>query len=206
MNGRAPNNLYYSFDLGLVHYIALSTEIPFGGSDPEQNGGINSTIKAQYDWLVEDLRKANANRKAVPWIVAHGHRSIYCSCDDDCDAPAVDPIRDGWGGKYGWEELFFDQGVDLWLNGHEHNYERSWPVYHHLSDDSNVDPKATIYIVSGAAGCHELHEPFARPQPNYTAFRSNTFGYSRMWLHNATHLRWQQVGGNLMLLFESIQS
>ena len=84
----------------------------------------------------------------MPWIVAHGHRSIYCSCDDDCDAPAVSPIRDGWGGKFGWEELFFDQGVDLWLNGHEHNYERTWPVYHHRSDDSNVSLSPSLSPLS----------------------------------------------------------
>merc|ERR1712146_603761 len=26
-----------------------------------------------------------------------------------------------------------------------------------------------------------------------SSFRSNTFGYSRMWIHNHTHMRWQQV-------------
>jgi hypothetical protein len=54
--------------------------------------------------------------------------------------------------SYGMEKLFFEQGVDLFLNGHEHDYERSWPVYKNASDQSNIDPKATIYVVTGAAG------------------------------------------------------
>lgn len=50
-----------------------------------------------------------------------------------------------------------------------------------------VDPKAPIYIVTGAAGCSELHEPFTRAQPGRSAFRSNNFGYSRFHIYNHTH-------------------
>ena len=68
-----------------------------------------------------------------------------------------------------------------------------WPTYQDKTDMSNIDPKATIYIVTGAAGCSEMHEPFTKPQPPRSAFRSNTFGYSRMYIHNASHIHWQQV-------------
>ena len=147
----------------------------------------------------------------------HGHRSIYCSCDGDCDSAAT-TVREGSASCGGLEQLFFDQGVDFFMNGHEHDYERMWPTYKDKTDQSNVDPKATIYIgecpcflqvrnlalaepdpivmlpaVSGAAGCSEMHEPFTKPQPPRSAFRSNTFGYSKLWIHNATHVRWQQI-------------
>ena len=52
--------------------------------------------------------------------------------------------------------------------------------YQNKSDQSNVNPKAPIYVVTGAAGSHELHEPFTRPQPEWSAFRSNSFGYSKI--------------------------
>jgi hypothetical protein len=181
-NGVAPNNWWYSWDDGLVHYVAISTEVYFGIGPA---GG----MQAQYEWLQKDLAKANANRANVPWIAVHGHRSIYCSCDGDCDSSSW-ILRQG---EWGLEDLLFKQGVDLFLNGHEHNYERNWPTYHNATDQSNVEPKAPIYIVTGAAGCEELHEPFTRPQPPRSAFRSNNFGYSRMIVHNHTHLRWQQV-------------
>lgn len=187
-NGLAPNSWYYSWDDGLVHYVAISTELYFGIASV----ATGVTVASQYNWLQADLKKANANRARVPWIVVHGHRSMYCSCDGDCDASAT-TLREGLLGKFGLEELFMDQGVDIFMNGHEHNYERMWPTYKGLSTPSNVDPKAPIYIVTGAAGCRELHEPFTRPQPPRSAFRSNNFGYSRFIVHNATHAHWQQV-------------
>merc|ERR1712048_1462068 len=96
-------------------------------------------------------------------------------------------------GRDDLEEIFMDYGVDFFMNGHEHNYERSYPIYKGKSDRSNIDPNAPIYIVSGAAGSREMHEPFTREQPSWSAFRSNTFGYSIFWAHNATHVHWQQV-------------
>ena len=102
LNGEAPNNWYYSWDAGLVHYIALSTEAWF---NPLQMG----RLPAQHKWLMEDLAKANQNRDKVPWIIAHGHRSVYCSCDKDCDG-AAKTIREG---KYGLEEVFMKYGVDF---------------------------------------------------------------------------------------------
>jgi hypothetical protein len=39
----------------------------------------------------------------------------------------------------------------------------------------------------------EHHEPFTRPQPAYSAFRSNTYGYARMTIYNATTLLWEAV-------------
>lgn len=144
------------------------------------------TLEKQLAWIQEDLEKANANRERVPWIVVHGHRSIYCSCDGDCDHDA-NVVRDAL------EEVFFKNGVDFFFNGHEHDYERSWPVYKGISDQSNINPKATIYVVTGSAGSHELHEPFTRLQPKWSSFRSNTFGYSRMYIYNHTHIHWQQV-------------
>ena len=71
-------------------------------------------VVSQHAWLKEDLRKANENRQKVPWIVVHGHRSLYCSCDSDCDAGAL-LLR------VGLEELLFENGVDFFFNGHEHN-------------------------------------------------------------------------------------
>ena len=55
-----------------------------------------------------------------------------------------------------------------------------------------VNPTAPIYIVEGCAGDTEHHEPFTRPQPPYSAFRSNTYGYGRMTIYNSSALLWEQ--------------
>lgn len=180
VNGETTNTMYFSWDHGLVHWVTLSTEFWFGLTDTK------TTKQTMLDWLRTDLVAANANREAIPWIVVQAHRSIYCSCDGDCDGPA-EAVRNDV------EEILMDFGVDFFINAHEHNYERTYPIYQGRSEPSNVDPKAPIYIVSGSAGNREMHEPFRREQPSWSAFRSNTFSYSLFWTHNSTHVHWQQV-------------
>ena len=113
-----------------VSDVAINTNLAYptykpSSSNPPPLWDLNMTHSLwvkQYDWIQQDLIAANKNRDQRPWIVVHGHESLYCSCDEDCDATAA-AIRAGPFGNstYGLEQLLFDQGVDLWLNGHEHN-------------------------------------------------------------------------------------
>eukprot|EP01061_Rhynchopus_euleeides_P018626 TRINITY_DN307_c0_g1_i3.p1 TRINITY_DN307_c0_g1~~TRINITY_DN307_c0_g1_i3.p1 ORF type:complete len:448 (+),score=206.06 TRINITY_DN307_c0_g1_i3:80-1345(+) len=178
-NGEAPNTLYFSWDYGMIHYISFSTELWHGVGDGKV------TKETFLAWLEDDLKKANLaeNREKFPWIVAHGHRPLYSSSITGHDASV----------RAALEDLFLDYGVSFSVNGHQHNYERSWPTYKGKSDQSNVDPKATIYIVTGAAGSHEMHTPFTLNMPSWSTFRSNTFGYTRFLVSNSTHLHIQQV-------------
>merc|ERR1711972_1142557 len=105
--------------------------------------------------------------------------------------------------EYGLEKLFYEYGVDLYIAGHEHDYERMFDVAPHFNEvlpwlsgittQSTLDPPATTYIITGSAGNIEDHEPFTRPAPERSAKRLNTYGWSKMIVHNATHLLWQQI-------------
>eukprot|EP00633_Aureoumbra_lagunensis_P005248 CAMPEP_0197316426 /NCGR_PEP_ID=MMETSP0891-20130614/42762_1 /TAXON_ID=44058 ORGANISM="Aureoumbra lagunensis, Strain CCMP1510" /NCGR_SAMPLE_ID=MMETSP0891 /ASSEMBLY_ACC=CAM_ASM_000534 /LENGTH=440 /DNA_ID=CAMNT_0042805893 /DNA_START=95 /DNA_END=1414 /DNA_ORIENTATION=+ len=179
-NGPAPNTHYYSWNVGLVHFVAISTEIPFD---------YPALITNMTSWLKEDLQ--NVNRSETPWIIVHGHRSLYCSCDSDCDDNRLRLI---------FAQIFYDYGVDLFINGHEHNYERMYDIAPHpinstsgFTTQSTTDMPATTYIVTGAAGSDENHESFKRPLPPRTAYRTDAYGYSRMQIYNETHLYWAQV-------------
>ena len=201
--GVAPNNWYFSWNVGLVHFVTLSSEVYFMGYDTPNT---ESDLPAkQFAWLEQDLQAANANRTAAPWVVVTAHRSIYCSCDGDCDGQAL-TLRAGiqfpdGSHRYGLESLFYKYGVDLYLNGHEHNYERMFDVAPHETYDwtagvttgSTFNPPATTYIVTGDAGNNENHEPFTLEQPARSAYRTDAYGYSRMTVYNATHLFWEQV-------------
>lgn len=91
------------------------------------------------------------------------------------------------------EEIFYKYGVDMYICGHEHNYERMYDVYKNETTQSTINPPATTYVVTGDAGGPEDHESFELPQPDRTAFRTDAFGYSRMTVYNETHLFWEQV-------------
>lgn len=54
------------------------------------------------------------------------------------------------------ETVFYENGVDVIIQGHEHSYERLWPVYNGTVIARNyTNPKAPVHIISGAAGCNE---------------------------------------------------
>lgn len=202
-----PNSFWYSYDLDLVHVVVLSTEAYWIQSD-----GGESLAALQYAWLDADL--AGVNRSATPWLVVVGHRSLYCSCDSDCLFSAT-WLREGIAvngsstRRFGLEALLSRYGVDLWLNGHEHNVERSYPTFNGslaafgrgggapggtaADPEVLINPAATIYLVSGAAGNKELHEPFTLAQPPTSAFRSNTYSYGRLTFFNASHALWEAV-------------
>ena len=193
-NGIAPNNWYFSWNVGLVHFVVLSTEIYF--YYPE-------LIEAQWKWLENDLKVASGNRTSAPWIIVSGHRNIYCSCGSDCDDDAT-KIRagvlqsDGITYQFGLEQLLYKYKVDIWINGHLHAYERMFDVEPNETYDHNagvttrttINPPGTIYIVTGNAGNEENHGEFAYAQP---AYRSSNYGYNRMSVYNSTHLHWEQV-------------
>lgn len=182
----ASENLYYSFDIGLVHVVMYNTEVFFW---PEYFG--QSHMKSMFEWMVNDLKAANARRSVVPWVVVVGHRPMYCQCTaaaghsnasscgweaeasrsgipSDCphDNPrACRPHRmpnqlESWP----IEELLYQFNVDIAVFGHVHCYQRHLPVYDYRpynitmgkTFDQYVNPKAPIHVVSGAAGNSEM--------------------------------------------------
>nr|ATU82925.1 secreted Phosphatase protein [Pristhesancus plagipennis] len=194
-------NLFYSFNLGPIHFISINTEVYYF-----LEYGIKLAIK-QYVWLEKDLEEANKpeNRARRPWIITYGHRPMYCSDDDgdDCTKHSSRvrvgfPIFD-W---FGLEQLFYDHGVDLEIWAHEHSYERLWPVYDHIVKNGSfnepyVNPRAPVHVITGSAGCQELVDPFIKnPQP-WSAFRSSDYGYARLQAFNSSHLYMEQVSIDL---------
>ena len=153
MPGR-EDSLMYSFNLGPVHFVTISTEFYYF-----LNYGFKQVVK-QFDWLVNDLKEANAkeNRTARPWIVINGHRPMYCSNLDRGDCVDNETItRTGLpGGWFALEPLLYEYGVDLALWAHEHSYERLWPVYNRTvlngsTEAPYVNPRATVHVTTGSA-------------------------------------------------------
>lgn len=199
VHGDKGNNVFYSFDAGPAHIIAFSSEVYFWQLwDAE----------AQFAFLQADL--AAVDRRKTPWIVTMAHRPMYCSNTDGDDCSKVHSnVRTGlpvFGKRrYQLEKLFKEHKVDLAFWAHEHSYERTWPVFDNKvmngSSAPYVDPGATVHIVSGNAGCREGHDHFNGPRGSWSAVRSETYGYGKLRVLNASHLQWQQfdaVSGSLV--------
>jgi chitodextrinase len=146
---------YYGFDLGNWHLIALASS---SGVSPSAGG-------AEETWLKNDLAQ---NTK--PCTLAYWHEPRFSS-------GTVHGNNSSWNAI--WNDLY-NAGVEVILNGHEHNYERFAP------QNPNAQPDATrgiMEVVAGTGGEGGSY-PFGTIQANSVKrFGSNTFGVVKMTLH-----------------------
>ena len=192
---KSNTNLWFSWDVvsggARIHFTALDTELYFLDSLAALRG-------EQYAWFEQDLAKARAE---ADWVVVYGHRPLYCSNLDtlsDCTVDAA-KVRDGPKGQYGMDDMIAKHHVDLYLTGHEHDYERMLPLWRgqferQVLNHTYVNPTLPIHIVSGSAGCQEGLEWFDTVLfPEWSIVRSPTYGYGRLVVHNVTHMYWEQL-------------
>ncbi|CAD5117209.1 unnamed protein product [Dimorphilus gyrociliatus] len=176
-------SMWYSFDVGQIHFIAYSSETFYTGS---QTGHCS-----QYDWLKKDLEKANRNRKLRPWIIAFAHRPMYCSAFDFDDCTTGNSLV-----KQAFEKLFYAYGVDIIVESHEHMYERTYPVFDGIMVQNNyIDPKAPIHFITGAGGSREgrqLAIDLFRREWSAFIYRSH-FTVSHFQAVNSSHIYWKQI-------------
>jgi hypothetical protein len=141
-NGTVFAGLWYRFQVGPVLFISLSADdviyqdsgafvsgpqalqpAPSTGNAPIAPGSSlyirGYSQGAQTRWLESTLAAA-AQDRTVDWIVVQMHQD------------ALSSSKNGNGSDKGireaWLPLFDRYGVDLVLCGHDHDYERSWPV------------------------------------------------------------------------------
>lgn len=191
----SDTNLYYSFDIGDIHIIAISTEIYYFGNDYT-----NDHIDRQYNWLVNDLEKSKNSK----WKIMFGHRPMYCTkiSSDGPGECSIDTghLRDGWtlsgsGNRHGaLEHLLMDYNIDFYFAGHMHSYERLWPTYRQqVLQTSYNNLKGPIHIITGSAGCQENLDKFDHVSYPWSAFRSDTYGFGILEIYNNTNAYWKQV-------------
>eukprot|EP01116_Phalansterium_solitarium_P023525 TRINITY_DN8280_c0_g1_i2.p1 TRINITY_DN8280_c0_g1~~TRINITY_DN8280_c0_g1_i2.p1 ORF type:complete len:430 (+),score=114.27 TRINITY_DN8280_c0_g1_i2:166-1455(+) len=178
-NSTTNSSMWYSFDYGGVHFVSISTETDYAGSE------FTTDFGDQGDWLKRDLAAAHANRANVPWIVAVGHRPLYSS---DV-SPYVKLFMPAL--KHFVEDLFHEYQVDLYVCGHVHSYERSYPVYKDkVVSTDYTNPQALVQLVAGGAGCPEGAAPLAPGSP-WSAHRySAGWGYGVLNVTDAKSLTW----------------
>ncbi len=155
------NAAYYSYDYANVHFVSLDS---YG---TEETKKMADTLSKQVQWLKKDLA---ANK--LPWTVVYFHHPPYTkgSHDSDTELDLV-AIRENL------VKVLDYYKVDVVLNGHSHNYERSYMLHNYHSNEIsfNVNSHAlgnssgkydgtpnscayiksgsgTVYVVAGASG------------------------------------------------------
>jgi len=114
---------YYSFDVQNVHFLAMSTQL--------QN---ESDKLDQLNFVRNDLNKTSSN-PAKDWIVVYFHRQAYTSLLEGGEDRTDIIVRDTY------HPLFDKYNVDIVLQAHNHNYQRSYPLNY-----NEVDPKNPIRV------------------------------------------------------------
>jgi chitodextrinase len=120
------NNIpsYYSFNAGGWHFISLNSSNPSG----EPFG----SSSAQYQWLQKDLA---ANQGAC--TIAYYHHPLF-NIGDEGSTPQ---LKDIW-------NLMAQNGVEIVLNGHDHDYQRWVP----LDGNGQPSPNGITEFIAGASG------------------------------------------------------
>jgi aldose sugar dehydrogenase len=172
MNHFNLSRQFYSFNYQNVHFIAISTEVPYEAGSK------------QYDFVKNDLQKSSSDPD-INWIVVFYHRLAYTSPSLISSIPG---LRDTY------HPLFQKYGVDLVIQGHSHNYQRTYPIKFNHEDslkpfvtDKNAtyyyNPKGQIYTIVGSAGSEDVHN-FTGTAAPYTAVQFNAYGFLDI---NVTH-------------------
>jgi 3',5'-cyclic AMP phosphodiesterase CpdA len=130
---------YYSFDLGDWHIVALNSQLcpaPYKNTDVEVCGPGDP----QYDWLVDDLAANDATCTLAYWHHARVSWIKYVNADWNDEAERrTDPLWD----------LLYENGADVVLTGHEHIYQRWYP----MDGDLELDRRnGMVQFIAGGGG------------------------------------------------------
>ena len=157
---------WYSLNVPGVHIVFMSTEHDY------------TPGSSQYSWLETDLQAANTPdaRNQRPFVIVIGHKPMYSS--NDYHGSEVE-LRDAL------ESLYVENGVNLVIAGHDHFYERTWPVNGEIAsgkDGGDIFGQGhePIHLVIGIGG-RSAYEELEEPQPEWSAYRENSsYGWTRL--------------------------
>jgi hypothetical protein len=150
--------LYYSFDDGDVHVVALDSataegRIGYYGPGDQRNS-------AQARWLVSDLTQTRAR-----WTIIMLHHPLFDPKPTDAWADGARAERDALA------RLFAQEGVDLVLQGHVHNYRR-----HEEPVSQGGAAYQLAYVTEGGGGA-SLYPVALAPLDGHDVEAFSAYGY-----------------------------
>jgi 3',5'-cyclic AMP phosphodiesterase CpdA len=189
-NGPDGTERYYSVQVDNVLFVALDSNQ--GPGYTERFGNLRNAESEQVRWLEGELRRARGDA-TIDWIVAYFHHPPFSSGRGIAGHGSDLALRDVL------VPLFDRYRVDLVFTGHDHHYERTFPIRCQegapVLPDCQVpqdDPgrvgagSGTVYVLSGGGG-----GPFAWRAVGvnwWTAFARQVYQYVTVEVDGAATL------------------
>lgn len=129
----------YSFNYGNAHFVCLSS--------------YQMSIASENEWLAADLAAAKANPN-IKWLFAFMHWPLYSGGPKGSNGNLMghsslfhgtDNERDHW------SPIFDTYKVDIVFGGHNHLYERTYPIVNQVAQKT-PGATGTIYTTIGLGG------------------------------------------------------
>jgi predicted phosphodiesterase len=120
----------------------------------------------QFGFVLGQLQQASQNSN-IDWIIVYIHKQFYTSPNTCGSSSCSNTASDTTNLRNTYQKYFDQYGVDIVLNGHLHNYQRTFPLkYDSASPSSPIitstssydynDPTGQIYVTVGTGGIN-LH-------------------------------------------------
>ncbi len=160
VNDQDGSERYFSFDHANAHFVALDSTSNLLPGSP------------QRAWLDADL-----GRSAATWQFVYFHHPPYSSSQHGSSFA----IRQSLG------PIFDQHRVDVVFSGHDHDYERTYPlareqVFGGENDPHYTDPEGTIYIVTGGGG----RSLYSKGRSYFTAYSESAYHFTRVDVEGST--------------------
>ena len=144
-------NPYYSYNINNVHVLTMDSD-----------RGSYASGSAQYNFVINDLQSASQNPN-IKWIIVNLHKQMYTSPNTCGSSSCSNTGTDATNLRNIYHAKFDQYGVDLVLNGHLHNYQRTFPIKYDSGSPSSptvtssastdyVDPEGEIFATVGTGG------------------------------------------------------
>lgn len=195
---------YYSWNMGLVHFIAINMDYYNMTTPPLQQQMMN--------WINNDLKQANKTRNVRPWIIVVAHRSIYCSYSLELEFPD-DRCYNFYSMYQNFDQIFYAFRVDLVLQAHVHYWERMGPIANNVSmpyfsppGDTGrhyiINPTAPVYTTDGSAGNNYFMIQVPTPPMPYSINIDCDFAYSTLTIVNESVLLYEHITSETGAVFD----
>jgi hypothetical protein len=151
MSHFSQSQTYFSYNHGDVHILVVDTD---------RNSYASGS--AQRSFVQNDLQSASTNPN-IKWIIVYLHKPMYTSPNSCGSSSCSNTGSENTNIRNGFGPIFAQYGVDLVLQGHVHNYQRTYKLTYNPGNpasptitDNNpntyTEGNGAIYAIVGTGG------------------------------------------------------